>query len=116
MLPAIIGTSAIAGFIISLATKLFDFFIQRTVAYLVVATAVIASVVAIVDYGIGLVGSGMADVMAMFPQWPAELMPLFFPSTVAKACLIAILTAEIVSTGIRWGIWLVKLGKKSFRR
>jgi hypothetical protein len=115
-LPAILGASAIAGFFTSLITKIFDFFIQRSLIAYIQAAALIALVIVVVNTALTSISGYLADILSQLPQWPVELVPLFFPAAVAKNCLLIVITAELIVTYSMWSVWLYKLGKKSFKR
>lgn len=114
-LPAILGVTAIAGFFTSLFTKIIDHFVLRNIEGIIRAGLLIAAVVAVVSTALTLIGSKLLSLLSSFPMWPPELIPLFFPATVAKYCLLTVITVEIIVTYSTWSIWLYKLVKRSKR-
>lgn len=112
---AILGTSAIAAFFGKVFEKVIDHFVLRNIEAIVRAGLLIVAVTLVVTGAITLIGNYMTSLLTSFPQWPPELLPLFFPATVAKYCLVTVITVEILVTYSTWSIWLYKLVKRSKR-
>lgn len=112
---AILGTSAIAAFFGKVIEKVIDHLVIRNIEGIIRAGLLIAAVIGVVTVAITLIGNKMTELLTSFPQWPPELLPLFFPATVAKYCLVTVITVEIIVTYSTWSIWLYKLVKRSKR-
>ncbi|MBO2590990.1 hypothetical protein [Shewanella algae] len=114
--PAIIGIAALSSFLTALASKLLDFFVQRSISAFFMAAALITAVVTVINIAVNWFSGQFMEILSYVPNWPPELVPLFFPADVAKACLTAVIAGEILLTYSTWSVWLFKLGKKSFKR
>lgn len=110
---AILGTTAIATFFSKIVEKVLDHLVLRNIEGIVRAGLLIIAVIGVVTLAITAIGNKMTELLTSFPQWPPELLPLFFPATVAKYCLVTVISVEILVTYSTWSIWLYKLVKRS---